>query len=259
LLGEEFTVLPPFAPTDPAAVRSAFADSERALGDDPYAVDTWLQRIARVRDQPALLRDALTYADALSLADDGDTHDRLAVGQLGHDSVDWIGRDGETPDGGELSMVAAFGSRAGTDAPLARTPGRNGQPPVAGLALDGWVDPVPATEETIGVGLQYDDAGARAPQSALLAVPPAWERRGESWTPTDPVEWSREALQTTLSETRELVELRGVDLDALEEFGHTLPGLVFPYNDTTVAGSSESVPDAPSVRFGRFDWWDGGE
>jgi hypothetical protein len=90
-------------------------------------------------------------------------------------------------------------------------------------------------------------------------VPPAWERRGESWTPTDPVEWSREALQTTLSETRELVELRGVDLDALEEFGHTLPGLVFPYNDTTVAGSSESVPDAPSVRFGRFDWWDGGE
>jgi hypothetical protein len=78
---------------------------------------------------------------------------------------------------------------------------------------------VPNREETTAVTFHYDAPGAVAPQSLLLAVPPDVRRP-----------WSVDTLEAILLETLELAKLRLVDLDALREVGHYLPGLYFAFN-----------------------------
>lgn len=272
ILGDEFRVLPPFAPTNPAELQRTFAASDDLLDGDPYAVDTWLQRIARLRERPSEFRQMLTYADVFDLAAGdartvtGGSRDAIVrrsvtVGQLplGAGSSDdgsdpsWIGLDDVTPSGGDLALAAQFVTEA-DNGPVGR---QAGSPAVAGLFLDEWVEKIPERERTLGVGVNYDDPDVRAPQSILLAVPPAWKRDTvEGFTPTDTPTWSMDLFRTTLEETTDLVQARSVDLDALGSLGHVLPALCFAYNEDTAssAGQELFLPEAPSVLLDAFDW-----
>ena len=203
LVDGEVPVLPPFAPTNPSQLSETFA-SLNGLGDGPepdypHQGETWLQRVAQVRDRPAELREALSYAESLT----GDWHRELLVGQLPAGEADeWVGAEGVVPERGSLSLVAQFGPQA--DGGLDPT-GDLGW--VAGLAVDTWVESVPQEELSTGVAVRYDEPGTEPPQSVLLSVP------------REDGDWSLERLVGSVSESMCYARHRSVDLEDLGELG----------------------------------------
>jgi len=243
LFDDAFVVLPPLSlPNQPEisdTLRQSHTD-ELLSSAEPLATETWLQRAARVRDRPALFREALSYAEMVT---DRLIRNDLRVGQLPYrDDDDWVGLDGVTPEPGQVSLVTHFASEA-ANRPIAPNPGtRQGQTgsQVAALRVDEWRTTVPREEETTGVALNYDDPNTEPPQSILLAVLPEDES------------WSTETLVRTILETTDLAKIRGVDLNQLGKPaqgsdpqrvpGHYLPALTFPLN-------TDDIPDVPSVDF----------
>jgi hypothetical protein len=97
---------------------------------------------------------------------------------------------------------------------VAYTPqGLDASQPVVGLLVDEWTEVVPHQEETTGLTFQYNAPGNRAPQAVLLAVPPNAQP------------WSLNKLTDILLETFELLKMRVVDPDSLDQVGHFLPAL----------------------------------
>ncbi|WP_435345345.1 hypothetical protein [Haloarchaeobius sp. HRN-SO-5] len=247
LLGDSFVVLPPLSPPNQAELSKTFAGShtdELLSAAAPMETETWLQRSARVRDRPANLQQTFSYAEMVSGRLRGDD---LRVGQLPYrDPDDWVGIDGldETPERGRVSMVTTFPTAYHADHPVAPgAGGRDGAPgaQLAGFLVDDWRESVPATEETTGVAVNYDDPSTEPPQSILLAVPPD---DGEA-------PWSTETLLRTVLESVDLAKMRGVDLDVVGKprtdprqrlLGQLLPALTFPHN-------TRDVPDTPTVDF----------
>jgi len=231
LFGEGFSVLPTFEPVNGAELTATFGRSTELQDGDPMAAETWLQRVARVRDQSATFRRTLSYGEALT----GRRQRDLSVGQLPHrDTERWVGLAGGTPEPGRLSLVTQHA--AGFDGDFGG--------PVAGLFVDELVENVPEATETSGLALNYDDPDTTAPNAILLATAPA------------DGEWSRDHLVDVVSDTMALSRYRMVDLEDMDEFGPLLPLLSFPRNDRI-------RPDAPSVDVDRIKrytdaapkWW----
>jgi len=82
----------------------------------------------------------------------------------------------------------------------------------AGLLLDQWVEQIPLPTERTAIAFHYDDPGAEAPQTILLAVPPA--RTGH---------WDLDSLLAILNETLQLAKVRAVDGELLGLLGQLLP------------------------------------
>jgi hypothetical protein len=212
-------VLPAVEPRNGAELSATFGRSDDLQAGDPMAAETWLQRVARVRDESARFRRGLSYAEAAT----GERHRDLQVGQLPHRQGErWVGLDGQDPEPGRLSLVMQHATDFDGDY------GR-----VAGLFVDELVENVPGETETTGVALSYDDPDAMAPNSILLALPP--EEDG----------WTTDHLVDVVSDTMELARYRMVDLEDIDEFGTLLPLLSFPRNDRL-------RPDAPSVDVDRI-------
>ena len=228
LLDDEIPILVPFGPANGAELATTFAETVPPESAGPLAVERWFQRVSRVRSRPAKLRDAVSYAEALT----GEFARDLTVGQLPYrPEDDWMGADGVEVERGRLSLVAQFGP----DCEPTDIGGR-----VTALFVDEWVETVPAETERTGLAIQCDDPGNRPPQSILLALPP----EGETW--------SLGALFGAVTETMAYAKLRSVDLDDLDEVDGVrslLPGLYFP-ND------GRERPGTPSVNFDVVDWYD---
>ncbi|WP_424016405.1 hypothetical protein ACOZ4N_10870 [Halorientalis pallida] len=219
VFGDEFQVLPTVEPTNGAELTATFGRSDDLQAGDPMAAETWFQRVARVRDESARFRRGLSYAEAVT----GERHRDLQVGQLPHRQGErWVGLDGQDPEPGRLSLVMQHA--ADFDGDYGR---------VAGLFVDELVENVPGETETTGVALNYDDPDAMAPNSILLALPPA---EGG---------WTTDHLVDVVTDTMELARYRMVDLEDIDEFGTLLPLLSFPRNDRL-------RPDAPSVDVDRI-------
>ena len=207
VFGADFRVLPRLRPQHATELARAFGDSTAVQGNDPLAVVTWLQRLARVRDGAARLDAALMYAEALH---SGATLN-LTVGQFPYQEGDrWVALPfvaNKPLTGGRLALVAHVPEPFDATQPL------------AGLLIDEWVEAVPNAGEVTGVAFHFDEPGTRAPQAILLAVPP-------DARPT----WDLETLEATVLETLELAKLRAVDPGALDGVGHFLPALYFAQN-----------------------------
>lgn len=220
LFGDDFQVLAPFQPLNAHELKSTL-DDETLTDGHPLAGETWLQRVARVRERPARFRRALSYAEALT----GRLHRDLTVGQLPHDPGDaWVGLDGAA-EPGRLSLVVQRGEGALGEA----------DDPVAGLFVDEIVENVPDPQQRTAVALNYDDPDTEPPQSILLAMPP----RGETW--------SVGALRHTILDTLKLSKLRMVDLSDLARANQDLPGALFPL--LCFPHTEEPVPPTPSLDF----------
>ena len=207
IFGKGFVVLPRFEAANANELEQALGDSDKILDGDTFAVTTWFQRMARVRDGVGRLNAALTYSEALNTGEKL----KLTIAQLPFDKEDrWVGlplKPGQSLPGGKLSLVVQ------STAPL------NVRQSLTGLLIDEWVEVVPNSTETTGIALQYDQPNAAPPQTILIAVPPDVE---SSWTM-----WS---LQQVLLETLDLARIRAVDSDALKEVGHFLPAMYFAWN-----------------------------
>ncbi len=221
VFGSSFVVLPRFSCDAPSAgeLSAARAASSSAEGADPLAVYGWFTRCARVRDPIARLTACLRGAEVLG------TGERLAlvVAQLPFVAGErWVGlapaANGAIP-AGKISLVLQ--AAASFDATKS----------LSGLWIDEWVDVVPSREETTAITFQYNPPDACAPQSVLLAVPPAPDE-----------DWSITALHRVLVETLDLAKLRAVDGEALIETGQYLPALFFGFNAKDDAVSTDFAP-----------------
>ena len=95
--------------------------------------------------------------------------------------------------------------------------------------IDEWVEVAPNASETTGVVFQSNQPDSSPPQAILLAVPAM---------PAAVNTWSEAALLQIVQETLELVRIRAVTPDLIQEFSQYLPALFFPLN---VAGDTIST------------------
>ncbi|HEX7312647.1 MAG TPA: hypothetical protein VF297_01930 [Pyrinomonadaceae bacterium] len=211
LFGPGFRVLTRFTLSgSDGGLQTSFNNSLTLQGGSQYNSLHWFQRVSRVRAGASNLAAALLCSEAANYdpVKPPSMLPTFHVGQLPYKTNDrWVGLEGGAVAGNRLSLVALASSAV------------NFAGPFAGLVFDEWSEVVPATRETTGVSFNYNEPGARAPQSILLAVAPA----GQDY-------WSLETLEATLAETLELAKLRAVDPDALKGAGQFLPALYFAVN-----------------------------
>jgi hypothetical protein len=203
-LGERFVAVPVFTAADPSSLQTAFAAGARPefVDHDPAAALAWAQRAGRVRERVARLTLGLLYAPAPPAGH------QLRVVQL--PSADrWVALahgDGDPP-------------AAATSLVVHSPEGLAPQAALAGLLVDEWVEVVPTRSVTTGIAFHFDDPGARAPQSILLAVPPQPVAR-----------WSLDLLVSIIRETADLARIRMVGPDEAPWIGRLAPALYFADN-----------------------------
>ena len=209
LFGQEFVFLPRFHCANPGELGQALTYGP-TLVSDSNAVIKWMQQASRVRAPLTNWRRLSLLAGVLNQPLS------LSVAQLPHvPTARWVGSpfasEDERPDSGCLSLVMHQASAIDATAPW------------AGLLVDEWNELIPARKEDTSIAFHYDDAGAEAAQTVLVAVPP-----------TQSTQWDLEALLDTLNETFDLAKIRAVDSDLLP-LGQILPVIYMasnPSNDT---------------------------
>jgi hypothetical protein len=226
IFGRDFVLLPGFVPSHPDELAQALAGGAD-LGASPRDVRRWLQQAARVRPSLQRWRRLWTYAQALGHAAPG--HDLAQLPRVTGES--WVGlafSAGTRAPSGRLSLVLHRPVEAAANARW------------AGLLIDEWPELIPGTAETTGLAFHYDDPGAEAPQTVLLAVPPAGETH-----------WDFDTLVEILRDTQELAKIRGVDGELLGILGQLLPAVYLSANvkDETVSTSFKDllIADPPTV------------
>lgn len=229
IFGEPFVILPHFQLRNANTIAASLAANLAPAGDS--SLDGWLHGVAAVRSNAARLARVVTLADAFSTS--------VLTGvpaQLPHvDGDPWLGAElpaGYRPTSDRLSLVV-FGRDA------LNTQGG----PSAGILVDQWSEIIPASEETTGVAIHYDQPDSMPPQCILLAVPP--ERRGA---------WRWDELVVTLHETLELAKNRAVELEHLHHdlYGQILPGITGELVPVDLPERSGEIPDSRVILdFGR--------
>ncbi len=192
LLHSDFQLLPLFRLPKEGDVVQSFSQSEKLQNNDPYAVCAWLERTARVREAVADMNDAIGYSQALLQK----YENHCKVGQLPHLQGDrWAA----------LPCEAGKEVRPGTISLVSNMPwGIDASARQSGLLIDEWTEIIPKQKQMTGLAFQFENPGARAPQSILLAAPPKETER-----------WDIELIESILMETNEWCKLRAVDLEAL--------------------------------------------
>ncbi len=211
VFGETFPVL---GVVDvPGALSGALGAAAQSTltGGDPLAVATWMTRMSKVRPELDALWHLFVGAEATT---GGFTATEHTVVQLPvREGARWAALPFKTAAARPSSVAVAT---------VVHTPGRAQLAgSVAVLVVDSWTEQIPAAEETAGIALQYDAPSNRAPQVALLAVPP---------DTADDQPWSVDALLSVIGQSLDMAHARGVTLDELPAAGSVLPALYLPFD-----------------------------
>jgi hypothetical protein len=206
LFGPDFPWIPRCKPPDPEELEAAI-DEGGALGAESRTLTGWLEQVAAVRAPAARWREVAILARASA-----GTRLPLEAVQLPVETGrPWVGlpfgSEENRPPSGFLSIVWHRAQR-----PAAHLPW-------VGLAVDEWAEVIPARTEQTAIAFHYDDPGAEAPQTVLLAVSP----------PTT-ANWSLDLVFASLDETLDLARLRGVDGESLGPLAQFLPGIYLAAN-----------------------------
>ena len=224
LFGEGFPVLALAAAPFPAAVAAALAADPLAaapaellapLGGREHALTTWLETIGRVRAPVGRLADVLLAARLRNASGPA----TLRAMQLPPEPFP----DAEAARRGQwtgLTFPAALGPDPVTSFVVHALGTVDPAQGVALLAVDEYVEVVPAPSATTAVSFGFDAPGARPPQSILLAVPPV------VGTP-----WSLDALAAVVGDTLDLAKIRMVDLSSVAWAGRFVPTLYLTDGD----------------------------
>jgi hypothetical protein len=206
VFGDAFPVLGVFrVPGNSDAGRSLRPpDQATLLGSDPLAPVTWVTRMARVRPELDGLWHLLVSAEAAT----GYDPTAFAVAQAPHAAgAVWAALpfDRVRP-AAEVAVAVHAPSGVGG--------------PIAAFTVDTWTEQLPMPVETAGMAFHYDAPSNRAPQAAIVAVPPEVVDRP----------WSLELIADTVREAFDLARLRGVNLHDLPAVGAVLPALYLPFD-----------------------------
>jgi hypothetical protein len=210
VFGPDFVWAPRFRPVRAAELNAALAQGT-ALGATSADKHRWFAQAAQVRAPLRRWRRLALYGGVTRTASN-----EFDLAQVPHvDPARWVGLpfadEAQRPPAGRVSL-ALF--RAAT--PLSTEPW-------CGLVNDEWPETIPARTETTGLTFHYDDPGAEAAQTLLLAVPPDAER------------WDLGTLIAILRETLTLAKIRGVHAGLLPDVGQLLPAIYLaasPSGDT---------------------------
>jgi hypothetical protein len=205
VFGQDCLFLPRFRCANASEMDLSLAAGPALVGD-PAAPIRWMQQASRVRTPLAAWRHMSLLAGAL-----GRPPASLEVAQLPHEAdARWVGlpfsTEAERPESGRLSLV------------LHRAAAPAASEPWVGLLIDEWSELIPARTQDTGVAFHYDDPGAEAAQTVLIAVPP-------TQAPT----WDLALLLDTLNETLDLAKIRAVDSE-LVPLGQLLPAIFLTAN-----------------------------
>lgn len=227
VFGEEFAVHPLFEAHNAAELQATFAN-DLLPADDPLAAETTIGRIARIRDRPAVFREAYSYGEVLT----GTPMWNLDVGQLPHRPDDeWMGLAEAASSTGRQSVLAQL------ETGLATAGSAVGAGPMAGVYVDGWSETIPDDTQITGVAVNYDAPDSTAPNAVLLAVPPTDDR----WS------WSVPDVREMVVDATETMKIRMVDPEAARDhLGELLPAVWLPNTD-------EAKPSSPSVDLSLLD------
>jgi hypothetical protein len=178
-----------------------------SLGATPADTRRWLAQAAQVRAPLRRWRRLALYTGVI-----GTGAADVDLAQLPHvDPARWVGlpfaTEADRPVAGRISLALV---RAAT--PLATEPW-------CGFLVDEWPEVIPARADTSGLSFHYDDPGAEAAQSLLLAVPPS-----------DAKTWSLESVVAILDETLMLAKIRAVHAEQLTDVGQILPAIYLAAN-----------------------------
>jgi hypothetical protein len=202
VVGDMTQLLPVIDLGDTAA---ALAADHRPNGADDARIADWLTEVGRVRPATDDLSTARQASEVLAAA----PAPTFVVTQTPGDSSEpWIAHSA-AGDGGLKSPRMTCVLR--------------GTPPitskVSGLVFDQWTEALPGRprpdqppEEIAGIAFHFDRPDARAPQAALLAVPPDPGRT-----------WRAEDLHTIVIETLDLAMIRSLDLTDVPQLRAVLP------------------------------------
>jgi len=214
VFGRDFLVLPRFRLAGSRRYIQASEELAQALAAGPSVVRApanvvkWLQQAAPVHLPLARWRKLAAYSQALN---------GLAIGfdvaQLPYEAgkqwaaLPFVGEENR-PAARRLSLV------------MHRAQAPTADQPWVGLVFHEWTELIPSMTEQTAVAFHYDDPGAEAPQTILLAVP------------SDPGahRWDFDALLSTLHETLELAKIRAVDSELLGLLGQLLPSVYVAEN-----------------------------
>ena len=192
-------------------------------GGDPLAVATWLTRMSKVRPELDALWHLVVAAEATTAGFTATAH---SIVQLPAETPTWAALAFADEDDRPADVAVAT---------VVHTPGATGLDGTIGLlVVDAWTEQIPVAVETAGAALQYDAPSNRAPQVALLAVPP--EAGGDH-------PWSVDALLSVVEQSLDLAHARGVTLEELPAAGSVLPALYLPF---------DLGDDVPSVDLGHL-------
>jgi hypothetical protein len=204
VFGDAFPALGAFtlAATTAAAKSLLPAGQTSLLRGDKLAPVTWITRMARVRPELDALWHLLVAAEAATGYDAG----AFAVAQAPFAAGDaWAALpfDDKRPTArAAVALHAPGGFRS----------------PTAAFTVDTWTEQIPLPEETVGMSFHYDAPSNRAPQTAIVAVPPQLTERP----------WSLDAIADTVREAFDLARIRGVGLHDVPAVGSVLPALYLP-------------------------------
>lgn len=201
--GDAFRLLPR---VDLGEAAAAFSVENRPVGADDGAVADWLRDVGRVRPAAAAYAEALLGGEVLA----GSAVPTYQVGQSpAAPGRPWVAT-GRAADDGPRTAGSGCCVLTG-DSPVGAV--------VVGLVIDAWSEALPRAprpgrppEEVAGIAFHIDRPDARAPQAALIAVPP------------DPVRgWRLEDLHAVVVETALLARLRTLDLRDLPDLRAVVP------------------------------------
>jgi hypothetical protein len=204
VFADTFPVLGAFQlPGNSDAARSLRPTAQASLlSGDPLAPVTWMTRMARVRPELDALWHLLVSAEAVT----GYDATRFAVAQVPHVA------------GSAWAALPFDDARPAADVAVAVHAPSGLRKAIAAFTVDTWTEQIPLPSETAGLTFHYDAPSNRAPQSAIIAVPP---QLGDH-------PWNLELIADTVREAFELARIRGVTLHDLPALGAVLPALYLP-------------------------------
>jgi hypothetical protein len=218
VFGPEFVWVPRFRPVRTAELEAALAQGP-SLGATSADKHRWFAQAAQVRAPLRRWRRVELYGGVI-----GRASNEFDIAQVPHvNPARWVGLpfggEEQRPPAGRVSLALFRVAK-----PLAADRW-------CGLLIDEWPETIPARSETTGLTFHYDDPGAEAAQTLLLAVPPRTER------------WDLNTLVAILDETLTLAKIRGVHAELLPDVGQLLPAIYLAANPTGDTVSTEFTKD----------------
>jgi len=204
IFGDSFPVLGAFTlPSTSDAARSLRpAGQTSLLRGDPLTPVTWMTRMARVRPELDAVWHLLVAAEAAT----GYNAGAFSVAQVPFTA-------------GDAWAALPFGDARPTAAAAIAVHAPSGlRNPIAAFTVDTWTEQIPLPSETAGMSFHYDAPSNRAPQAAIVAVPPEVSNRP----------WSFDLIADTVREALDLARIRGVTLHDVPAVGSVLPALYLP-------------------------------